>query len=256
MSDELEGTGDLTPGADDAEIEVTDTETETTGELTTEDENPDTGKTYTQAEIDEREAKLRKSLEKKFEKRIARELEKFNSREQETITEPKPEDFADVTAYNKALVKFEVAQERLAQEREQAREQQADVGRKFYADIAKAPGYDPDIVQDILSWAKGEAFAEAIIDSPHRVKIIEHLCLNEDDRDRFDSMSDSRKAAWIGRMEEKLEKKPNAPTDAKPDVRGGITQYSLEKSNSWEHTRQRAKEGAAWAIKAMASRPK
>jgi len=227
-------TGDIAPGAGDAAIETketTATEANNTGELSTDDTNPDTGKLYTQAEIDERESKVRKSLEKKYEKRIARELERFNSREQEAITEPKPEDFPDVNAYNKALVKYEVAQERLIQQQEEIKAEQAEVGRAFYADIAKAPGFDPEIIDDIRDWAKGEAFAEAIIDSPHRVKIIEHLCLNAEDRDRFDAMSDSRKAAWIGRMEEKFEKKPNAATDAKPAVRGGGSTTTLYKTD-------------------------
>jgi hypothetical protein len=233
MSEE-NGTGNVAPGADDATNETTETtatEAENTGELTTDDTNPDTGKLYTQAEIDDREAKLRKSLEKKYEKRIARELEKFNSREPEAITEPRPEDYPDVNAYNKALVKYEVAQERLHSQYEEMKAQQAEVGKAFYADIAKAPGFDPEITVDIRDWAKGEAFAEAIIDSPHRVKIIEHLCLNEEDRDKFDAMSDSRKAAWIGRMEEKFEKKPNAATDAKPVVRGGGSTTTLYKTD-------------------------
>ena len=74
MSLEDNVTDDMTSGAEDAAIENTVTDTDESGEPSADDTNPDTGKLYTQKELDEQAAKIRKAEERKWQKRLDREI--------------------------------------------------------------------------------------------------------------------------------------------------------------------------------------
>lgn len=257
MSDENIVTDDLTPGAEALE---TVTDTEQSGDVGTDDVNPDTGKLYTQAEIDSREAKLRKSLEKQYQKRLNRELANVKPPEQvkTNLEAPKPTDYQTDAEYNRALVRHEIALERQQEAIAKANEAAVKEVSKMISEAANLPGYDHDTIAPYLvDWGDSDVFADALLESPYRAQILEYLSLNEDELEKVDAMSHAKRTAWLGRMETKLEKKPNAQTDQKPNIGAGSSQtgYDLKASSSLEHTKQRAKEGAAWAIRALASRP-
>lgn len=239
-------------------IEPTVTDTDETGDISTDDVNPDTGKLFTQAEIDSREAKLRKSLEKQYLKKLDRELAKVKPVETvQSVDAPKADDFETVADYTRALVRYEHAIYKQQESVERANAETAKEVSKMITEAAKLPGYDHDAIAPyLIEWGGSDAFADALLESPYRAKILEYLSLNEDELEKVDEMSHSKRTAWIGRMEARLEKKPNAQADQKPQVGGGSSQtgYDLKGSSSFEHTKQRAKEGAAWAIKALSQR--
>lgn len=255
MSEEIV-TNDDTLGAD-AEIEIV-TDTNESGEPSTEDTNPETGKLYTQKELDEQFAKIRKAEERKWQKRLDRELERVRPPEPEIKLEPPNEsDYATIAEYTRALARHEIALQKQQETLQKSVEATNKEVKNMISEASVLAGYDHDAIAPYLvEWGESDAFADTLLESPYRAQILEYLSMNDEELEKVDGMSHARRAAWIGKMESRFEKKPNAPADQKPKVGGGnvSTGYDIKSSSSLEHTKQRAKEGAAWAIRALAER--
>lgn len=257
MSDETVTNGE-TLGAESQEIEQTVTDTDESGEPSTEDTNPETGKLYTQKELDEQAAKIRKAEERKWQKRYERELAKAKPVEPAANLEPPKEtDYTTLADYQRALARYEIAIDKQNETIRRNIEATNKEVSKMISEANALAGYDHDTIAPYLvDWGNDDAFADDLLESPVRAHLLEYLSLNPDELEKVDEMSNSGRRRWLGRMEAKFEKKINAPADQKPKVGGGNVQtgYDMKSSSSLEHTRQRAKEGAAWAIRALAER--
>lgn len=155
---------------------------------------------------------------------LQRKLEALNQPKSQAPSdasdEPKPEDFKTVGEYAKAYTKWEVAQS-LKVEREQAaksRQQQAvqhaqDEFGKRVAEFAKTiPDYD-----EIVSQADVDVpqhIAIHIVESDVGPALGYHLAKNPDELTRLKSLSPTRAIAELGKLEMKLEKKPQPPAAA------------------------------------------
>ena len=228
MTDEAENvTNDETLGADEAETtESNATDGETSG---ADDINPDTGKIYTQAEVNEREKKLRQSFEKKLRKQAERE----QAPPVKESVAPKPEDYKSVDDYNRAVVRHEIALAELQKEQERSIAETRREVNKMLREADELPGYDADVIVPYLrDLGASDAFADALLDSPHRAKILEHLSINEDDQEALLEMSDAKRIKWLGRLESRFETKPQkAVPDQKQAVNGGASVSNLFKTN-------------------------
>jgi hypothetical protein len=256
MTDETV-TNDDTLGAESQEIETV-TDTDEPGEPPTEDTNPETGKLYTQKELDEQFAKIRKAEERKWQKRLDRELERIRPPEPEIKLEPPNEsDYATIAEYTRALARHEIALQKQQETLQKSVESTNKEVKSMISEASGLAGYDHDTIAPYLvEWGESDAFADTLLESPYRAQILEYLSMNDEELEKVDGMSHARRTAWIGKMESRFEKKPNSPADQKPRVGGGnvSTGYDIKSSSSLDHTRQRAKEGAAWAIRALAER--
>lgn len=258
MSEETVTDGD-TLGAESLEIEIeTATDAGESGGPSTDGISTGADKLYTQKELDEQAAKIRRAEERKWQRKYDRELAKARPAEPEVNLEPpKVTDYATQEEFQRAVTRHEIAiDKRQDAIRRNTEATNKEVG-KMISEASALAGYDHDAVAPYLvDWGNDDAFAEDLLGSPVRAQLLEYLSLNPDELEKVDEMSASVRRRWLGRMEARFEKKINAPSDQKPKVGGGnvATGYDIKSSNSLEHTRQRAKEGAAWAIRAMAER--
>ena len=235
MSLEDNATDGITSGAEDAAIETdtTVTDTDESGEPSTDDTNPETGKLYTQKELDEQAAKIRKAEERKWQKRLDREVARAAPVEPlQTLEPPNESDYTTIAEYTRALARHEIA----VQKQQDAIEKSAETSRKEVAKMIseahELPGYDHDTVAPFLvEWGNDDAFADDLLESPVRAKLLEYLSLNPDELDKVDEMSKSGRRRWLGRMEARFEKKPTAAVDPKPRVNGGNVSNNLYKTN-------------------------
>lgn len=140
------------------------------------------------------------------------------------------EAIADYKAEQKAKVIIESqAQERARAEAETKRQTVEQKASKIFAEAAKLGDYDEDDFNEIPYTA---AMSEAILESDLGAAIVHHLAANPDFVDRLSSLSPTRQAAEIGKLEITLAekapvKKSAAPSPIKPVSGGGGTYKGL-----------------------------
>lgn len=132
----------------------------------------------------------------------------------EEAKEPKPEDFATVQEYAKAYAKYEVGQARKADQEAQAQEraqaEAAAVTQAFQKRLAQAVKDIPDY-QAVIDGSDAIArthILNYLVESEVGPKLQYHLAKNPDVLDRLNSLSPIKAIAELGKLETKLEAKP------------------------------------------------
>lgn len=264
--EDMSVTNDDTLGAENAE-ESQVTEPEESG--LEGEENPDTGKVYTQAEIDalldKKAAEVKKATERKLKRQFERERPAEQSAQQAPQAEkPKADDYKTAGEYIEAKVKFEMAQaeaeRQLRQSEITARAYEIEVNEKLADHLDDAddlPGFDRDKFQEMAAEITiTRAFEEALADLPNAPKVLEYLALNPKEFIKLDGMSAVRQVRTLGEMAAGLKQVKKAVTDQSPRVGGGTNPTkSIESMNSMEFTKHCAKNGELWAKRALSQRP-
>lgn len=228
MSLEDNGTATETAGAEAEEtIEATGAESQ---ESELGDKDQETGKVYTQAEVDALNAKTRKATERKVRRDIERELSQRNPVQEKPIelTQPKREDFKSDTEYDDARLDFklEVREAKKQAEISKAKAEQADrqfrdEALNFLDECEDLPGFDRDMFVSTFGQGFSDDFVSVLMESPKRSQIAEYLCTYEDEAEKLSDMSEARQKAYIGIIEARLEKKHKAAADPSPNLKGG-----------------------------------
>lgn len=152
---------------------------------------------------------------------LQRELEDFKAKSRPAQSQEKPpkaEDFATVTEYTDALVKYRVAQELQAErdktERERQEREKAQRDREFAKRLAEAKAEFDDFEEVMGSIAGTEMdrvhtdVVEYLQESEHGGKLMYHLAKHPDTLDRLRKLSPRRFIAELGKLETKWEKQP------------------------------------------------
>ncbi len=252
-------TNDETLGAD-AEV----IETDESGLV--EEENPDTGKVYTQAEmdalLDKKAAEVKKATERKLQRRFEREQAQKQP-EAQPLEKPKADNYKTAGEYIEAKVKFEMAEaeaERQLMQREMTSKQYEDeVNDKLAEHLDAAedlPGFDRKEFHELAGGvAITRAFEEALADLPNAPKVLEYLLLNPKEFYKFDGVNAVRQVRMLGEIAAGLKQKKRTATDQAPRVGGGAAPTkSLESMTSYEFLQESAKNGEQWAIRQLARR--
>lgn len=252
-------TNDETLGAD---AEVTELEE---SELVSE-ENPETGKVYTQAEIDamldKKAAEVKKATERKLQRRFEREQAQKQP-EAQPLEKPKADDYKTAGEYIEAKVKYEMAQAEAERELRQseltAKQYAEEVNDKLAEHLDAAedlPGFDRKEFQEMAGEvAITRAFEEALADLPNAPKVLEYLLLNPKEFYKFDGVSAVKQVRMLGEIAAGLKQTKRTATDQAPRVGGGSAPTkSLETMTSYEFMQESAKNGEQWAIRQLARR--
>lgn len=143
--------------------------------------------------------------------------------------EPKLEDFDDYGKYAKAVAQWEVKQAKTefasAQQEEISRvlriRQEDDFRSRLEAYSEKNEDFE-EAVQEVAPLIRGAAL-EALMDSRHAPEIIHHLAKNPDDAERLSTLSPLAAAREIGKIEARLESKPQRKTTSAPPPAKTVT---------------------------------
>jgi hypothetical protein len=144
---------------------------------------------------------------------------------------PAPDQYRSQEEYVQALVKWELSQrDKVAEERDRAREEQAQMARreKLFAEAEELGDFDrEDFFQNVKV---SPLMAEAILESDLGAKIVVHLNAHADEAARIANLPPARQAAEIGKLEAKLAspppKKSAAPKPIQP-LQGKATTSDL-----------------------------
>lgn len=153
--------------------------------------------------------------------KLQRELEEERAKSRpatEKAKEPKPEDFATVAEYSRALAKFWAAEE-IQSERDKAEKQRlADAKaareQEFAKRLADAKKEFTDFDEVMGSIAGTEMdrvhtdVVEYLQESDHGARLMYHLAKDKDTLDRLRKLSPRRFIAELGKLETKWEKQP------------------------------------------------
>lgn len=210
------------------------------------DINPDTGRTYTQAELDRITAKVRRNARR--EGRLEAERD-FYARQQaqpgggerrepekpkeDDDPEPNRDDYPSYEAHQRALAAWEgrkegrkaAREEREKQEKEARekaqRESQEKAARTWHGKIEAAMRKHADFEDvledndDVVALVQQSAMRAAITESDIGPEIVRHLCLNRAEAERISKLPAYKQAAEIAKIEDTLTAagKPNADQD-------------------------------------------
>jgi hypothetical protein len=206
------------------------------------DIDPNTGRSYTQAELDRITSKVRRNArregrieaERDFYARNAQQGGERKEPEQpKEEQEPQRDQFPDYESYQRAIAKHEGAkaarEEREKGEKEarakQERESQEKVARTWHGKIEQAMREHDDFEDvleendDVVSLVQRSAMRKAITESDIGPKIVRHLCLNRAEAERISKLPEYRQAAEIAKIEDTLAAaaKPKEETDKTQD---------------------------------------
>jgi len=217
-------------------------------------------KKFTQAELNEIIQKEKAKAEAKAERRALKAyretLERFAPPQQpqparQASDRPTQADFANVDDYVEAMTEWKLGQANKQYQQQQQQEQHKTITQKtesIYAEAEKIDGFDREAFDEL---PLTKTIAEALIDSDVPAKLMAHLSANPEEVERIISLSPSRQAVEIGKIEAKLASAPkvsNAPAPIKPiGTRGGSTNNDVNKMSMEEYAAYRKQQGAQWA---------
>lgn len=230
MSDEQNGTSTELDGADNAITNDTATDANESG-ITVDQENPDTGKTYTQAEVDAQNAKTRKATERKVRREIEREIasKQAIAPPKVEIEPPKRENYKSDAEYDDARLDYRIEVKEAKAESAKAARQMEEAYQDFvektdelYEAAEELPGFDRDDFNDLYEQVKPSIeFSVALAESDKGAQIMEYLTMNEAEFLKLKGLSPARQAAAIGTIEARLTKQTKSAGDQTVQVKGG-----------------------------------
>ena len=222
-------------------------------------------KTFTQEELDRIVQKEKSRAENKAHREYVKKLEAMTANQQrqteappaKTVDgKPKIADFQDVEAYVEAVADWKIEQKeaKASQARESEKEQARVVDintktEKIYSEAEKIPGFDREVFDEL---PLTEMIAKSIIESEVAPALMAYMSAHEDDVKRISSLSPTRQAIEIGKIEAKLAEKKvvkasNAPDPIKPvGSRGGEITKKIENMTMAELQEYERKRGARW----------
>jgi hypothetical protein len=231
------------------------------------EENPDTGKVYTQAEIDElldnKSAEVKKATERKLRRQFEREQSQKAEPVQDDLKKPVSDDYKTADEFITAKVHYEMAvaeQARAAKQAELSNEAYQDEVKEKLGDHLDAaedlPGFDRVKFQAMAGEVRyAKAFEEALADVSNAPKVLEYLYMNPKEFYGLEELSPLGQVIRLGEISTHLKSKKRASGDQAPRVGGGIAPTGdLMSIPIDKYTAQRAKEGSVWAVRAMAER--
>lgn len=199
------------------------------------------GKKHRQMKEAEEFATLQRGLRLEAEKRV-KELEaqlasatpKQAKPESDTSRgtgdEPKPEDFPNVAAYAKALVKWEREQERSERAQQQVEQSKAeDTERRSKSQAAwkerldavmeEEPDYEEAVTKAFAANDKPIAITvlDTIEESELGPRMLYHMAKHPDELATFRSLNAEKQIKFLGRLEAKLEAKAKPKADPEPE---------------------------------------
>jgi|WetSurMetagenome_2_1015567.scaffolds.fasta_scaffold00310_31 hypothetical protein len=216
------------------ETEVTELENQ---EAETQEVEAKTERTFTQAE-----------LNAIVQKRVAK-AEKRAMAQQETpkIAQPSKSDYESEDEWLDAKLEWREQQRALVKESTSFIKKSEDAYKK----AEKLPEFDRetfnDYLEDYENVIKPE-FIRALVDSDKAPELMAYINMNPTELNNLEGLSSARQAAYIGKLETKLEKTMKEPNDPMTSARGsGTNEINPLKMSPEQYREYRAKQGARWA---------
>lgn len=232
--DENNGTANDEAGAIEAEQIEDFTDQESGGD---DEVNPDTGKLYTEAEIEairkDTAEKVRKATERKLQRRYEREMARQPQPEPQDV-ELNPDNIPKKDGETDAqwiarIAKLQLQHERLQAERQQkAVRAQAEMQsfqdnvEDFYERANALPEFDEDEFRAYVSdYGLSDEWAETIVTLDGGERVAAYYAANPKEFERLSKLSKYQQVTDIGRVQAKLEKQIKQAADPMAQVKGG-----------------------------------
>lgn len=211
-------------------------------------------KTYSEEELQDRIERATAKAAAKAERRAFREANERLSRqpEQQQIQQdarPTARNGESQEEYLDRLTDWKLDQRERASQQGRAQEQFKALETKterIYAEAEKIAGFDREEFNEL---PLTQAIAAAIVESDIAPKLMAYMASNPDDVKRITSLSPTRQAAEIGKLEARLATSTpsKAPAPINPIGSRGQAVSSLESASMDEYERIRKQQGAPWA---------
>lgn len=213
-------------------------------------------KLLTQAEVDEIVKKRLGRESRKIERELREQLEAEIAARPPVLDKPVKNENESIEDFTERLIDWKDQQKQLEKSKEvhqKAAKSHAERAEKAYELANKLPEFNEEEFNSLLdeNW-KAEIikpeFIRALVDSDKAPELMAYLTLHPNEFENLEGLSPHRQAAYVGKLEAKLEKQINAKEPMTP-IKGNSTNETndIMRMTPDQYREYRKKQGASWA---------
>lgn len=211
-------------------------------------------KLLTQSEVDEIVKKRLGRESRKIERELREQLEAEIASRPPVLDKPVKSENESIEDFTERLIDWKDQQKHLERSKEthqRAAKSHAERAEKAYEMANKLPEFNQEefdsLLDENLEIIKPE-FIRALVDSDKAPELMAYLTLHPTEFENLEGLSPHRQAAYVGKLEAKLEKQINAK-DPMTQIKGNSTNETndIMRMNAEQYREYRKKQGASWA---------